>query len=419
MWQRIFILLAFSLLIEAIVYFGLRKMLKRLKGSYLHDVFMFIHWTIPIAIIIFFVIQVLRIGDPGLDYQKFRSFFVIFGIFLLFFAPRLTFAASTLLQTLYYLIKNLVVNKKGYIVKRTIRKSYLIQKIGLVLSLGVFVMILHGMIWGKTNYQVQQVEVSIKNLPNAFDGYKILHFSDAHMGSFQDVEEGKIGISIIDNQKVDLIVFTGDMVNNVADEMIPYIDAYKNLNAPDGKFAILGNHDMGDYVKWNEMETKEEHLTKLVNFHHKAGFSVLRNRSVIIKKAKDSIALIGIDNWGRPPFKQYGDLKLAMKNIKKVETKVLLSHDPSHWKSEVTKSTDIDLALAGHTHGMQFGFKIGDFKWSPSKWIYPEWWGLYTQNQQHLYVNPGFGFIGFPGRVGIPPEITVITLRKALKDDKG
>ena len=213
-------------------------------------------------------------------------------------------------------------------------------------------------------------------------------------------------------EKPDLILFTGDLVNNVADEMEDYMDVFDKLNAPLGIFSTLGNHDYGDYVSWDSEEAKKANLEKLKNVHAKLGWRLLMNEHVALEKEGEKIAVIGIENWSaKARFPKYGDLKKAYSGAEKYPYKILLSHDPSHWRAEVCESyRDIDLMLAGHTHGMQFGVEIPGIKWSPVQYVYKEWAGLYENALQKLYVNRGFGFIGYPGRVGILPEITVLEL---------
>jgi hypothetical protein len=203
------------------------------------------------------------------------------------------------------------------------------------------------------------------------------------------------------------------MVNNVAAELDNYIVDFAQLNAPYGLYSILGNHDMGDYVKWKAESMKFEHIQQLITKEKSMGFKMLLNENNLLYRGGDSIALLGVENWGKPPFKQYGNLSRALKGVESVPFKVLMSHDPSHFNMEVKNNTSIQLTLAGHTHGMQIGFNIWGWQWSPIKWLYPQWMGLYQYGNQALYVNPGFGYIGMPARIGIRPEITILTLRKS------
>jgi hypothetical protein len=248
-------------------------------------------------------------------------------------------------------------------------------------------------------------------LPVAFKGLKIVHISDIHVGSFTNTSALEKAFSIINDEQPDLIVFTGDLVNNKYTETDGYIDTLKKLNAPLGVYSIFGNHDYGDYIPWDSLEEKKEAQEKLKEVHKKAGWHLLWDEFVEIEKEGDKIALLGVQNWGARGFAKYGNLEKTYSGSEKYSFKMLLSHDPSHWDHEVSKKfKDIDLTLSGHTHGFQFGIEIPGLKWSPSKYIYPHWAGLYQKDNQYLYVNRGLGFLGYPGRLGIWPEITVLNL---------
>jgi uncharacterized protein len=274
--------------------------------------------------------------------------------------------------------------------------------------------LLYGMYKGKYNFKVLKYNLEFDDLPDAFDGYQITQISDVHSGSFDNREKIVYAIDLINKQKSDVLLFTGDLVNNKAEEMHPWKELFSTLEAKDGKFSILGNHDYGDYVDWNTEEEKAENLEDLKKLQKEIGFDLLLNDSRYLTKGNDKIALIGVENWGRGGFKKAGDLKKATKNIQKNDFKILLSHDPSHWEDKVLHDDDhYHLTLSGHTHGMQFGIEIpGWIKWSPVKWRYKYWAGIYQELGQYINVNRGFGFLGYPGRVGIWPEITVITLKK-------
>jgi predicted MPP superfamily phosphohydrolase len=257
------------------------------------------------------------------------------------------------------------------------------------------------------------VQLSFDNLPNGFKGMKILHISDIHSGSFTDKEAVHHGVKEMMGENADIILFTGDLVNDKATEMDEYIDVFNQLKAPMGVYSTLGNHDYGDYVQWPiEGISKVQNLENLKGVHASLGWRLLMNEHVVLEKNGDQIALLGIENWGaKANFPKHGRMDLAHSGTEKYPFKILMSHDPSHWEAEVKlKYADIDLMLSGHTHGMQFGIEIPGFKWSPVQYVYKQWAGLYEDVKQKLYVNRGFGFIGYPGRVGILPEITVIEL---------
>ncbi len=274
--------------------------------------------------------------------------------------------------------------------------------------------ILYGITKGKYNFKVHRVDLAFKDLPQAFHGMTITQISDLHVGSYGDRGEVERAVDLINEQKSDVIFFTGDMVNNKAEEMDSWKDVFSKLDAPMGKFSVLGNHDYGDYVPWPTALAKQANLQQLADTQKEIGFTLLRNESHRFEKEGQHIDLLGMENWGKNGFSVYGDLEKTMALTQDDSFKILLSHDPSHWELQVMNhKKQIHLTLAGHTHGMQFGVEIPGFKFSPVQFVYKRWAGLYTENNRHLYVNRGLGFIGFPGRVGIWPEITVITLQKA------
>jgi predicted MPP superfamily phosphohydrolase len=272
----------------------------------------------------------------------------------------------------------------------------------------------YGIVKGRFNFRIIAEKLKFKNLPSKFNGFKVIQISDLHIGSFSRFHKSVEDIiEKINNLNPDLIVFTGDMVNNVADEMEGWQPIFSRLKAKHGKISILGNHDYGDYHTFPSAQAKIDNLNRLKEIHREIGFDLLLNENRTIKIDNDQISILGVENWGNPPFVQYGDLDLASKGTENAAFKLLLSHDPSHWDEQVKPNTNIDLTLSGHTHGMQFGIEIPGFKWSPVKYKYPKWAGLYSEGNQHLYVNRGFGHLGFAGRVGMDPEITEIELLSA------
>ncbi len=293
------------------------------------------------------------------------------------------------------------------------RRRFL-SMIGLGIAAIPFSALLYGMYRGKYNFKVLKYNLEFDDLPDAFDGYQITQISDVHSGSFDDRAKIEYAIDLVNKQKSDVLFFTGDMVNNKAEEMYPWKELFASLEAKDGKFSILGNHDYGDYVDWKTEALKSENLKALIELQKEIGFDLLLNDSRYLEKGNDRIALIGVENWGRGGFKKAGDLKKASSGISKDDFKILLSHDPSHWEDVVLHDDfHYHLTLSGHTHGMQFGIEIpGWVKWSPVKWRYKYWAGIYEELGQKINVNRGFGFLGYPGRVGIWPEISVITLKK-------
>ncbi len=287
-----------------------------------------------------------------------------------------------------------------------------------ILAMGIaavpFSALLYGMYKGKYNFKVLKYNLEFDDLPEAFHNYQITQISDVHSGSFDDRKKIEYAIDLINRQKSDVLLFTGDMVNNKADEMHPWTELFSTLEAKDGKFSVLGNHDYGDYIDWATPEEKMKNLEDLKILQKNIGFDLLLNESRYLEKDGAKIALIGVENWGRGGFKKAGDLNMAKSNVAKDDFKILMSHDPSHWEDKVIHDDyHYHLTLSGHTHGMQFGIEIpGWVKWSPVKWRYKYWAGVYEELGQYINVNRGFGFLGYPGRVGIWPEITVITLKK-------
>jgi predicted MPP superfamily phosphohydrolase len=276
-----------------------------------------------------------------------------------------------------------------------------------------FAGMIYGAVKGKYDFTVHKVKLRFRDLPEAFDGFTITQLSDIHSGSFDDPIAVRRGIELANSQESDLLVFTGDLVNNKADEMDDWMDHFSSLKAPFGKYSILGNHDYGDYLPWPSEAAKEANLDRLKQIQKELGFRLLLNEHVRIEKDGQSIALVGVENWGKKGFVKHGDLPKASEGISQGDFTILLSHDPSHWEAVTLQHEHhVHITLSGHTHGMQFGIEIPGFKWSPSKYIYPQWAGLYKKDEKFLYVNRGFGFLGFPGRVGILPEITVIELVK-------
>lgn len=355
---------------------------------------------------------------------RFRLMVFLFVFFLFTYLPKLAFALFLALEDLYRLLRSVFVYfahrfaglKPGARPEIFESRRKFISQLGLLAASVPFASILYGVTLGKYDFRLRKETLYFDDLPEAFDGFTITQVSDLHVGSFDDKRAVQKGVDLIRAQESDLLVFTGDLVNNRAAEMEGWMKMFGGFEAPWGKFSITGNHDYGDYVDWRSPEEKEKNFADLKAIQKELGFQLLLNENAEIAKGNGRIALLGVENWGRRPFKQYGDLKKAAFGVDPSVFKILLSHDPSHWDGETLDFPQrIPLTLAGHTHGMQFGIEIPGWKWSPVKYRYPRWAGLYQEGNQHLYVNRGFGFLGFPGRVGIWPEVTVITLRKGRR----
>ena len=318
-------------------------------------------------------------------------------------------------------------------VTNKIPRSEFLMKAGVVAIATPLITMGWGIVSGAHDYTVRKKTIVLPNLPKAFDGIQLVQISDVHSGSFFNKKAVEGGIDLIMKQKADIILFTGDLVNNMAKEMKEYQDIFSKLKAPMGVFSVLGNHDYGDYVQWESPAAKRKNLEDLKRTHARMGWKLLMNEHHFLETNNEKIALIGIENWGaKGNFARHGNLEKAYQGTQDAPVKILLSHDPSHWDAQVNGSKshlykeyfdkmniqkrafkDIDIMLAGHTHGMQFGVDTEVFKWSPVQYMYEQWIDLYKHENQYLYVNRGFGYLGYPGRIGILPEITVLELKSA------
>lgn len=342
------------------------------------------------------------------------------GFFMLFYVPKLIMFLFFGIEDVYRLLRatgvgvaNLLGSELFIDAPYFESRRWFISRFAGLVALIPAVGIVYGIARGRYNFKVHRRELYFKELPEAFDGFTITQISDLHIGSFDDREPLERAAEIIRRETSDLLVFTGDMVNNRATEIEPWLDIFKDINATSGKYSILGNHDYGDYTSWNSAEEKQSNLNDLHNHYQILGFDLLRNESRRIEKDGQFIELLGMENWGRG-FAQYGDFTKTLSSTVQNSFKILLSHDPTHWEEEVlAHDQHIHLTLSGHTHGAQFGVEIPGFRFSPVQLRYKRWAGLYTERERNLYVNRGLGYIAFPGRVGIWPEITVLTLRKA------
>lgn len=295
-----------------------------------------------------------------------------------------------------------------------IPRSEFLAKTALIAATVPFGTMAYGILSGAHDYRVKRVTVKLPNLPKSFDGITIGHVSDIHSGSFFNKTAVKGGVEMMMKEKPDLIFFTGDLVNNESSEVKDYINIFDKLKAPLGVFSVTGNHDYGDYRQWNSRKEYEDNFKDLKEAHRLMNFRLLMNENHIFSQGGDKLAILGNENYGGRRFKKYGKLNLAHAGTDEAAVKLLLSHDPSHWDEQVRKEfPDIDVMFAGHTHGFQFGVEIGNFKWSPSQYAYKQWAGLYQEGSQYLYVNRGFGYLGYPGRIGMPPELTIMELKSA------
>ncbi len=340
----------------------------------------------------------------------------VMGLFILVYVPKMLLLFPLMVEDLAR-ISSAIINwtfgndKREWVYPE--RRKF-VSTLALGLAAIPFASILHGIWKGRYRFRVIKQELYYDDLPAAFDGFGFVQISDLHVGSFDQAEKVAYGIELINRLKPEYIFFTGDMVNNSSEELTPWKALLTKLQAEKGKFSVLGNHDYGDYVPWPSAEAKRQNLEVLKQHQAEMGFQMLHNQWHRIEKGGESIYLAGVENWGKPPFPQFGDLKKALDNIPDEAFTILLSHDPSHFDEQVKQHPKkVHLTLSGHTHGMQFGIEIpGWVKWSPVKWRYPKWAGLYEEMGKRLYVNRGFGYLAFPGRVGIWPEITYFILKK-------
>ena len=341
---------------------------------------------------------------------------ITIGLLLVIYVPKLFLTVFMFGEDLFRLIRGLT----NYFVEHDNPSSYIperrkfVSQIALVIAAIPFASLIYGIFEGKYNFKVIKQQVFFPDLPDAFDGFKITQISDVHSGSFDNHEKIEYAIDLINQQETDMILFTGDIVNTHAREMHPWIDTFKRIkNAEFGKYSVLGNHDYGEYVTWPTKKQKDENFQAIKDLYGEIDFKLLLNEHTFIEKDNQKIALVGVENWGKN-FKQAGDLLKASEGLTAKDFKILMSHDPSHWEYQVKDDAKhFQLTLSGHTHGMQFGIEIpGFFKWSPVQYVYKQWAGLYENMGRYVYVNRGFGFHAYPGRVGIMPEITVIELKK-------
>jgi uncharacterized protein len=398
--------------IDLYIFQGIKTLTANVDSDTTRKLIYGIFWTINILFMLIIVYAFMSF-DRSKGMKGYQL--LAFNGFILLMLPKLIFAVILLGQDVFRLFglgANYALGQPntegGYMPTRRV----FVSQLGLGLAAIPFAGIIYGMLKGKYDYTIHRHQIFFKDLPDAFDGLTITQLSDIHAGSFDDPEAVKRGVALANAQKSDLLFFTGDLVNNEAAEMDDYLDIFSALHAPLGKFSILGNHDYGDYKYWRSASEKSDNLVQLKKHHKTLGFKLMLDENLDIERNGQKITLIGVENWGHG-FAQYGDLSKAMTGVTQDSFKILLSHDPTHWEKQVkTLDEPVHLTLSGHTHGAQMGVEIKGFKWSPIKYRYPKWAGLYEENGRYLHINRGFGFLGFSGRVGILPEISVLELKK-------
>lgn len=403
---RFLILIGLLLFVEIYSYQAFRTVIKTkwVLNAYL----------IVSVLVIFYITYYIYQFDRKIG-QTPQSLFTL-GLLLLVLLPKLVITTVMFGEDVYRMFSGVIRyfiendNKTDFLASR--RKF--VSQVGLGLAAIPFLSLIYGMTIGKYNFRVIKQNIFFPDLPDAFDGFTITHISDIHSGSFDNPEKISYAMDLINEQASDILLFTGDIVNAKADEMHPWIETFNKLNKPAfGKYSILGNHDYGAYLDWSSEEEKDRNFVEIKDLHRQIDFKLLLNENVKLTKGTDEISLIGVENWGKH-FGQIGDLRKASEGVSDKDFKILMSHDPSHWEEEVKNhEKNVQLTLSGHTHGMQFGIEIpGFFKWSLAQYMYKQWAGLYENMGRYVYVNRGFGFHAYPGRVGIMPEITVIRLKK-------
>lgn len=412
------VILALMLFLDIYTFKGIKVLLSNNTHAGFKRFIYIAFWSVT-AFMILLLLSGYFLRSSTRNAAVFNWYFYLFGAFLVLYVPKILFVAFHSTEDIIYGITWLA--RKAFAAKTItadgslpITRSKFLSQVGMILAAVPFTAFIWGMVKGRFNFRVEKIRVSFPNLPKSFDGLKIVQVSDIHIGSFKgfqaQVEEA---IDMVNAQQADILFFTGDLVNNFSEELDGWLPILSRMKAKYSKYSILGNHDYGDYYKnWSSPAEKEENFRKIQEAHQKMGFQLLNNQSVTLTKNDESIAVIGVENWGHKPFPQYADFEKASVGTEAAPFKILLSHDPDHWDAKILNKKNVDLTFSGHTHGMQFGIRIaGTELWSPAKYKYKRWAGLYQEGNQYLYVNRGFGYIGYPGRVGMPPEITVLELK--------
>lgn len=400
MQKTILTLLVLFLFLELYVYQAFKTAFNTFNSK-------LIYWIPTVLVYMFLFYSVITFNKASHSYLRLQ---IVFSVILIFVLPKILVAVFLLLEDIVRFLgfgyQYITKEETNYPSRRRF-----ISLVGLGSGAVLAGMFLDGIIFGKYRHRARIVRLKLKNLPESFKGYKIVQISDVHSGSFQNPKHLQHAIDLINKQDADLILFTGDMVNNYADEFVPFIDLFSQIKSRDGKLAVLGNHDYGEYGVWKSVDDRKNNIPRLIENEKKAGFEMLRNESRVIERNGEKLYILGVENWGIPPFPQFGDLDKAAAGVPVDAVKILMSHDPSHFDAIVKHHpSNVQLTLSGHTHGMQFGIDLKNFRWSPVEYKYPKWADLYESEGKYLYVNRGFGVIGYPGRVGVLPEITVFEL---------
>lgn len=399
----IFLLCVVIVGVDVLTFYWLQSITQLIASPFVKTTINILFWIFTIGLVS--AILILKVKIDTIPVTRRQSLISsLYGLTISSFIPKIIFVI--IISILYF---------SNYIFSET-ESLFIVPAAGLIAGFFPFFVILYAISKAVYKFKVYRVTVPHKDLPIDFDGLKIIHISDLHLGSFgYRYRVLERAVTIINELDADLILFTGDLVNNYAWELNGWEEVLKKLSAKKGKYAILGNHDYGDYSAWDSPKAKSENFDEIKFFYEKIDFKLLLNEGVTLLENDQKIAVLGVENWGLPPFRQDGSLIKALNEVEAIPFKILLSHDPSHWDAEVLKYTDIPLTLSGHTHGMQAGIKIMGKQWSPIKFKYKHWAGLYNEGNQYLYVTRGLGWLGFPGRLGMRPEITLLQLKSKSK----
>ena len=403
----ILIILTITSVMDIYLWFGLRATIKKKPFS-------FFKWLIPLATFVLLLtlgLQIYRISNGHFNNTAWYN--ITFGVSLGIFAAKMILTVLFILEDLFrisFFVKHKISPNQKLPTPSFGRRNF-VRNISLGLASFPLIGSVYAITKGKHDFHIKKLDLFLKRLPSSFHGLKIVQFADFHAGSFDDIKKVEAGLELINEIQPDIIVFTGDLVNNRAVEMHPYMNVFKKLKAKYGKYAVFGNHDYGEYVPFDSEEDHRKDQEEMERIFATTGFQLLRNNSIQIKNGEDKIDLIGVENWGKKPFPQYGDIDKATRGLHDDQFNIVLSHDPDHWEYVLREHPKhFDLTLSGHTHGFQMGVQIPGWKWSPAQYRYKRWLGHYESNQQHLFVTKGFGFLGFPGRIGMPPEIVSFRL---------
>ena len=412
-----FLLVALPIIVLDILTFcGIKRTFPQFASRYQQGIFYFFIFQSVVSVVILFAGNFF--DRQITNYQMFAWYYYFIGALVVLYAPKLIYVLFLMADCILATISRLY---RRHFDKFPRGSRRIVARCGVCTSAFFASVIVWGILFERNSFSVDHVEILVDDLPSAFHGYKIVQISDLHAGSFWSSRRFQKAVDLINRQEPNLIVSTGDMVNNFADELTPLIPVFSQLKAPDGKYAVLGNHDYGGYSNWNHPDDSIANHEALKNAVEQMGFVLLNNQSVVISRYNsDRMALIGIENWGiKKRFPKRGDLEKAMEQVRDISFKVLLAHDPCIWHEQVEEKTDIVLTLSGHTHGMQMGVKLKEKRYGPASLKqFSHLAGLYQTGKQYLYVNRGLGVIGFPGRIGMPPEITVISLWKVKSSEQ-